>query len=199
VARFLAPLATAGSAVVRRFGADDSGEVEEVSADDPRWDELWEHLRGRSPVMVQRDRKYMSWRYGQCPTRTYRLYLGLDRGEPVGLLVTRVHEISGIRAGFVVDFMMRATPKSRAVGSALLRTAITEFRDEGIGLAAALMAPHAAEYQYLRRAGFYRCPRFLEPQPFALCVKFHDGHEPYGVPCATVSSWFVTLGDYDVI
>jgi hypothetical protein len=186
--------AAAFSALARRR-LDARVPVDETAAEDPVWDRLWERLRAKYPVMVVRDRAYVAWRFGACPTRRYRLYLarGDDHG-PLGLAVTRLGTILGMRAGLLVDFVL-APAAGPAAGSALVRAALAELAASGVALVASLVPRHTEEYTCLRRAGFLPCPPALEPQPFPVILRRHGGPD---VP-ATVGAWLLTMGDYDAV
>ena len=167
--------------------------VEEVPPDWEGWDALWRRLEDKYPVMVVRDRAHLSWRFGECPTRRYRLYLARIGGEPAGFIATRLATVAGMSAGLVVDLLVVAGRGNEA-GSALVERAFEEFRGAATGLAASLMLPHAEEHACLRAAGFLPCPRFLEPQPFRVVFKSRGPS-----PARELSAWFLTMADYDVV
>jgi GNAT superfamily N-acetyltransferase len=168
--------------------------VEEVPADWEGFDALWARLRGRRPLGFVRDRAFTSWRFGSCPTRRYRLFAVQSGGDVAGMVVTRLAPVLGLSAGHVVDLALAPGPDAPAAGAALLARARDEFAAGGVALAASLMLPHTAEYRALRAAGFFPCPRLLEPQPFHIIMRAHVPEVP-----PTLSGWFVTMADYDVI
>jgi GNAT superfamily N-acetyltransferase len=190
-----AHLASALSALARRRAAPAPVPVTETSPQLAIWDRLWERLRGKYPVMVVRDRAYVAWRFGACPTRRYRLYLAERDGEPLGFAATRVGTVLGLRAGLVVDLVTAPGARGHAAGRSLVRAAVAEFAASEVPLAASLALRHTAEYACLRSAGFFRCPRALEPQPFPVILRRH-GAAP--VP-ATIGEWLLTMGDYDAV
>jgi len=188
--------ARAGSALsaLRRRRLAPGARVVEAAADADVWDPLWERLRGKYAVMIVRDRAYVRWRFGACPTRRYRLYLAYDEGgAPAGFAATRVGTILGMRAGLVDDLLV-ARGRGPEVGPSLLHAVLAEFEDAAVALAAALVPRGSEEYALLARAGFLRCPRALEPQPFSVILRSHGPRVP-----ATVDDWFLTMGDYDAV
>jgi GNAT superfamily N-acetyltransferase len=167
--------------------------VEEVGAGWDGWDLLWQRLQDKYPVMVVRDRSHLLWRLGECPTRRYRLYVARVSGEPAGYIATRQATVAGLPAGLVVD-LLTAPGEHREAGAALLARARKEFQDAGTPLAAALMLRHTQEYASLRSAGFFPCPRFLEPQPFRVVFR-----SPSPSPARELRAWFLSMADYDVV
>jgi GNAT superfamily N-acetyltransferase len=193
-----APAATAAAHLRRWAHRTRTGDVSEVDNAWTGWDALWQRLRGKYPVMVVRDAAYMAWRFGTCPTRRYRLYVAHEGTEATGFVATRIATIRGIRAGLVVDFLVCPGSTGHSAGPALLAAALAEFSAARVALAASLMLPQAEEYGWLRRAGFFVCPRLLEPQPFPVILRMHGGEAAAHVP-RTLDSWFLTMGDYDAV
>jgi len=103
-----------------------------------------------------------------------------------------------MRAGLVVDLAVVPGCAGRDAGMSLLARALAEFSAAGVALAASLMPPHTEEYNCLRRAGFFACPRALEPQPFPVILRSHPDGDAAIVP-GTIASWFLTMGDYDAV
>ena len=190
-----AAVATPVSALLRRR-ARGRARVTETPADAADWDRTWETLRGKYPVMVVRDRQYVAWRFGGCPTRRYRLYVAHGDAGPTGFVATRVGSVLGMRAGLVVDLVVARGEAGRDAGLALLAAAMQEFAGARVALAASLMPAIGEEYACLRRAGFFPCPRLLEPQPFPVILRHHGSSAT--VP-ARLGDWLLTMGDYDAV
>jgi GNAT superfamily N-acetyltransferase len=188
---------SAVAALVRRASPGGEAPVDELGADAADWDLLWTRLRGKYPVMVVRDRRYVAWRFGACPTRRYRLYVARGAEGPAGLVVTRVDSVLGMRAGLVVDFVVASGRSGREAGRGLLAAALREFAEARVGLAASLMPAIGEEYACLRRAGFFRCPTLLEPQPFPVILRRHAASA--AVVPAAIGDWLLTMGDYDAV
>jgi len=166
--------------------------VTAVERFDEGFDGLWERVRGRQRAMVVRDAAYLQWRFRRVPLRRYECLRATVDGALAGYIVLRVAEIAGMNAGLVVDFVVEPSAAGERAGRALLSHALARFASEDIDLLASLMLPHAPEYRLLRKAGFWPLPRALLPQRFRLVAR--DGPEVYDL-----SSWFLTMGDYDVV
>ena len=152
------------------------------------FDAFWQRIRGRHGVVLVRDARYLNWRFRDIPIRRYECFAASEGGEATGYVSLRLAEIAGMKAGLIVDFV---TANERA-GEALLSQALAFFSDHDIDLLASLMLPHTCEYRLLRRARFWPLPRPLLPQRFRVVARgdaaFRD-----------LSSWFLTMGDYDVV
>ena len=85
-----------------------------------------------------------------------------------------------------------------AAAEVLLRKLLHDMQQQGASLAGCLMFGHTQESAVLKKLGFFRCPKKLEPQPFPLILRLFDPSlEDKGI--YDVKNWFFTMGDYDVI
>lgn len=63
--------------------------VERFSHFDERWDELFRQVRGDYRLLVERDSRYLEWRYARCPETEYFLWAVFRRSRLVGWSVFR--------------------------------------------------------------------------------------------------------------
>lgn len=63
--------------------------VERFSHFDERWDELFGRVRGAYRLLVERDARYLEWRYARCPDAEYALWAVFRRSRLVGWSVFR--------------------------------------------------------------------------------------------------------------
>lgn len=66
--------------------------VERFSHFDERWDELFRRVRGAYRLLVERDARYLEWRYARCPDTEYFLWAVFRRSRLVGWSVFRDRE-----------------------------------------------------------------------------------------------------------
>ena len=172
--------------------------ISEVQTVDPLLDDFWQRVRGKYPVMLVRDTIFLDWRYKQVPDRSYIFMAAKHRGSIVAYVVLRDVIIEGIRCGMVVDFLVEPTSKGRQAGIALLHKAINRFELEDLDLAGCLMLPGVEETKILVNQGFVKCPTWLLPQPFPVLLQV-DKDAPRRGMLSDISSWFLTMGDYDAV
>ena len=172
--------------------------VGEADTIDPALDSFWARIRSKYPVMVVRDTRFLSWRYGQVPGRRYQIWTARHDGRVVAATVLRSATVEGISCGMVVDFLVEPTERGRLGGEALLQHAVAQFREEDVDLAGCLMLSHAEEADLLRRQGYIQCPRRLLPRPFPVLVLTYDG-APWVERLHKLDSWFLTMGDSDAV
>lgn len=159
-------------------------------------DSLWNKICGKYPVMNIRDSLYVKFRYLNMPHRIYYPYLVLRGGVPVAFAVGRIMNVAGMQCGMLADFMFAVGCEAQA--KILLSFMLRLLQTKGASVAGSLMLAHTQEAAILRKCGFLRCPKKLEPQPFPLIVRlFDESLKEKGV--LDIQNWFFTMGDYDVI
>lgn len=158
--------------------------------------QFWAAVKGKYPVMNTKDAAFIRFRYLDMPRRTYYPYLVIQDGRPVCFAVGRIMDVAGMRCAMLAEFLF--LPGQEAAARFLLNRLLHEMQEEGAVLAGCLMAAHTEEYRFLKRHGFFPCPRRLEPQPFPLVLRlFDEGLAKKGV--LDIGNWFFTMGDYDVV
>lgn len=173
-------------------------DVEELDTQHPALDGFWARVRSKYSIMVVRDRRFLHWRYQQIPARCYELWAAWQDGQIVATIALRATSIEGIACGMVVDFLVEPSERGRLGGEVLLHRAAEHFQQQDLDLAGCLMLPHAAEIRLLRRRGYIRCPRTLQPQPFRVVLRVHNG-TPYTRQLLDLRNWFLTMGDFDAV
>ncbi len=58
--------------------------VEEMQSVGTEWDTFFERVRSSYKFLVQRDRRYITWRYLDCPDRVHRVFAIVKRGRLIG-------------------------------------------------------------------------------------------------------------------
>lgn len=161
-------------------------------------DEVWSNLKNKYKVMGERGKAYIQWRYLDMPIREYKIFLAEECGVPRGYIIGRITEVAGMQCGMVVDFLFEE--ENLEIGYALIRKLKVYFDGKKVGLIGCLMQKYVEEAKCLRKMGFFKCPKFLEPQPFPIIYRqFHDLTQKEQNVIKDFRNWFFTMGDYDVI
>jgi hypothetical protein len=196
VTRPLGALAAAAHRLVRLLAPRTKGVTVRRVAEFPQAiDEFWERASAAHKIISVRDVRYLTWRYCQCPTRTYQIQVAESNGKLAGYLVRRVIEKDGLKLGVLMDMLVE--PGRGDVLHALLGSAITEFREERVDALVSIMQRDGFYYPTLRRSGFFRVPERFNPRTFNFVCKVLWPDLPEGEFYSS-QNWFITLGDYDV-
>lgn len=159
-------------------------------------DEFWSRVKDKYPIMVARDSTRLAYRFLNIPRRQYQCWYAMEDGRPVAFAIGRKMEVAGIQCAMLADFLCLDGYEVRAKG--LVRWVIGKLRKDGADMAGCLMLPHTQEAKLLKQMGFFRCPAFMEPQPFVLCIHVFQERD-HAADVRDIRKWFYVMGDYDVI
>jgi hypothetical protein len=193
---FIGRMADHGLAVLESFsrGRENARVTQVFGCFDERFDELWSRMESAHPALTVRDRRFLNWRYHECPLRQYKT-LGLlteDESRLVGYLIYYVEDHSAI----CVDLLV---PSGAEDLSCLLSSwATVAWRD---GLASlSISCSDGALPASLLRLGFTRRSATSTTRPYRSTrhepCKTLFTHERFPVADhAVAGSWYYTEGD----
>ncbi|MGB3217777.1 MAG: GNAT family N-acetyltransferase [Anaerolineae bacterium] len=170
-------------------------EVQSVTQADGRFDRLWQTAQPRQGYCVQRDRRWVDWRFLSAPTAEtrwrYHLLLAQRGDDPVGYLAYRVQAEAGRMTGFIADLF--TAPADEPARLALLAQALRVLYDLGAEKVATLALPTSPLYHSLAQAGFRPAlgAFTVRVRPLAQALDLDTLRQP--------ASWYLTGSDFDVI
>jgi len=161
-------------------------EIVEVDRFDENIDSLWQRVRRDYPVIFPRERRYLNWRFVDCPQLKYRRFVACRNGQTVGYVVLRRCEPVELPLGVIVDLF--AARHDLGTVEDLLRHTVRFFGDEVAALDCATSIP---EFETtLRRFGFF-ATRIARPT----CV---CADEDLRARLQDLNGdWFFSKGDHD--
>ena len=162
------------------------------------FDDFWERVKNKYPILYRRNRAYLDWRFVQHPTRTYYKLAAWQGDILVGYIVCRAARYRQISAGFVVDFLVEPSQLGEEAGNALVSTAIDYFQSNPSGMLVAMSQPNSQEGCILKHHGFASIPRRYQPIPSVLYRRLLSDELPKNL-LDDIQNWFLQLGDFDYI
>ena len=99
MAPFIGSIVDQGFHALESFGRRKDRTVAQVlPCFDERFDELWNGLRCEASAITVRNRRFLKWRYGECPLRQYKTLglLSLDESRLLGYLIYYVEDATSI-------------------------------------------------------------------------------------------------------
>lgn len=160
-------------------------------------DIFWEKIKTKYRVMIARDSSYITYRFLDIPRRKYICMYAFDREEVVAYAVGRVMDVAGIHCGMIADFLFLEGHEESA--KYLLTDLIRKLKMNGADMAGCMLLPSSSEAALIRKCGFFKCPKFMEPQPFRFIYRSFDKTVDDQYNVNNLSNWFFTMGDYDVV
>ena len=170
--------------------------VQAVDGFGPGFDEFWQVVQDKYPVMVVRDRAFLAWRFAGVSGRRYQVLVAQAAGQMLGYAVLRCATIRGVKTGLVMDLLVAKDSRGETAGAGLMAEAEAYFRAQEMSVAVGLMVPYAAEYQVLRQAAYQSLPQVIAPRAFRFAFYAHDAHEG-DLGALSAHDWFITMADYE--
>ena len=171
--------------------------LEWLDAFDERFDDLWMRVRDKYPIMLIRDRAYLSWRFAPVSNRRYRVLAALQKGELLGYVVVRcTDEIRGIPIGLIMDFLLEPGKRGELAGDLLLEKVWRYFQEEKVAMGGGLALPHTVECEVMERSGYRRCPDRFSPRLFRVAFNCYAPTLP-ATDQIRPTDWFLTIADYE--
>ncbi|WP_101477068.1 GNAT family N-acetyltransferase [Candidatus Nitrosotalea bavarica] len=151
----------------------------------------------RIPVIKQRTKEFLNWRYRNSPTRQYKTFVLRKNSVLEGYVITRKTEINGKSVGVIADFMVDSDANPAGIKD-LVQIALDDFWKSGVSVTIAISGPLTVEYQLLSSAGFKIAPKFLKPQSAHFILINSDPTRKDLEQLKKYDNWFFSFGDYDV-
>lgn len=188
-------VADKGFAALQSFGRRTDKRVTQVLPYfDERFDELWSRLSSEHQVLTVRDRRFLNWRYRECPVHQYKT-LGLlteDESRLLGYLIYKVEDQTAVCADFLasgraedLDFLLSSwAALAWGDGLASLSFSCTD------GALAAILVRNGFKQRSIAPASKRDRTRRQEHCKTLFTHERHSGTEP-----AVADSWYYTEGD----
>lgn len=159
-------------------------------------DIFWKSVCDEYPVMICRDSAYIRYRYLDIPRRKYQCFYAMEDGRPVAFAGGRVMVVANLQCGMVADFLF--LPGHKKAAWTALKKLMFSLQAEGADMIGCMVPPGSKEARLIRRHGFFRCPRAMEPQPFRFILRILQPDDS-AEEIKELKNWFFTMGDYDVV
>jgi hypothetical protein len=144
-------------------------------------------------VAVHRSPEYLRWRYKSIPIRKYFMLKYVESGEMKAMAVVRAREIYGLKCLILMDFVSQ----DEQAAERMLNQHFEISRGNELQLIICAMQSQAPEFQFLKKAGFYKVPEKFLPQQLDLILRIHTD-SVHSAKVRDFKSWFFTFGDYDI-
>ena len=172
--------------------------VEKYEGNFVEFDQLTSNLPKRIRVSQNRNHRYLQWRYHDHPTRKYDTYIIRKESEIIGYIITRKTKFKGKPIGVILDFVTDGKQKNEKEFVNLAKFALLELQNKNTAVTIATFPPFMLEYKILCKAGFFKIPKFLKPEPLPFIINIFDKNNQELKSIENYNNWFFTFGDYDV-
>jgi GNAT superfamily N-acetyltransferase len=171
-------------------------EINQIDSFDSSIDSFWEEVSKDYAIAVVRDKKYLNWRYFECPNVKYAVFIAKKNGEITGYIVLRYTEEKNLIIGHIVDIL--APLKNKAAIQYMISRAIEYFKERNVDLIVCWMLKSSScghfFYRIFRNNGFIpilgQSMRFMARANSSQVSRMFLREE---------TNWYVTKGDSDQI
>jgi len=158
---------------------------------------LTSKLKKRTRVVQNRNHDFLQWRYKNHPTKKYTIYIQKDSSGIVGYIITRTDNYKGKHIGVILDFVIDSEKENQVQHVNLVKFALLNLQKKHVVLSIATISPRTPEYKILRKAGFFRIPEKMKPEPLPFLVHIFDQGKNNIIMIKKYCNWFFSFGDYD--
>jgi len=154
-------------------------------------DKFWGNASKDYKTIIVRDRKYLNWRFVNCPDKEYMAYTAKRKGEILGYIVFRHEMKNALRYGYIVDFLTK--PNDKRTFQCLIQKATETLQEMKVDIIVCTIESHSGVHmKVLKRAGF------VFKRPVTTGVFLNSSAYVKKEDLMKRDSWFVTRGDSDM-
>jgi hypothetical protein len=167
---------------------------------DDDFDESFEILANKAskriPIIKQRTKEYLNWRYRNHPTRDYKTFVLKENSMLKGYVIVRKTNVNEKLVGVIVDFLVDSDENVEKIKD-LLRVALEHFWDSKVSVVIATSGSLTLECDVLCHTGFRIAPKFMKPSAHFLVIDSELEKNDLE-QLKKYDNWLFSFGDYDV-
>jgi predicted N-acetyltransferase YhbS len=149
------------------------------------------------PIIKQRTKEFLNWRYKDHPTREYKTFVLNENSILGGYIIIRKTNVNGKSIGIIVDFLVDPDTNPKKIRD-LVQIALDDLWNSGVSVTIAISGSLTFENQLLCKAGFKTAPTFLKPQSAHFILISSDPNRYHLEQLKKYDNWFFSFGDYDI-
>ncbi|MBC8305399.1 MAG: GNAT family N-acetyltransferase [Pelagibacterales bacterium] len=153
---------------------------------------FWTEVKRKYQISLNKDYRFINWRYNLIPTRNYQIYFSEENGRMIDFLITKTTNVWGSRVGVIMDIL---TIYDSPVNSPCLSHFYRIAKKTKLDFIACLHSENH-ESKILKKDGFYKFPENFLPQQIHFIVRNNTNF--IDKRAFDMKNWKLTFGDYDV-
>lgn len=168
--------------------------IKRVSAFDDRIDNFWKEVSADFNIIAVRNKKYLNWKFVECPVRRYTIFIAEKEEKILGYIVFRDEERANEKRGYIVDFLAKTDDK-RIIRS-LISKAVECFKTRKVDFIICLGITCNKVYQKaLRRNGFIFSKHDIICSRFMGYTNLPEVSQEY---LRNPQNWFITRAETNI-
>jgi len=157
--------------------------------------EIWQKFSQNIKVCINRDYKYLHWRYIQKPNEQYAIAHCYKQNRYVGFIVYTIKEKHEGKIGYIMELIY--DPEEPKAGKLLLKYAISIIREQKADCILSWCLEHSPNYPIFKNALFFYLPEKIRP------IELHFGARSFDDGCDSLISnrnnWYISYSDSDTV
>jgi hypothetical protein len=159
-------------------------------------DQVWKDFSDSFKVSINRDKKYLDWRFIQRPNNNYKIINCYDkRNNYIGFIVYVLKEKHNGKIGYIMELIYN--PKYLNAGKQLLSFATYELKKQKADCILAWNFEHSPSYKLFKKEFFIKMPEKIRPIELHFGVKSFD--ENLNDIIYNRLNWYLSYSDSDTV
>jgi len=157
---------------------------------------IWKQFSKNIEVAIERDKKYLDWRYIQKPNENYKIAHCYSKDNKLlGFVVYTIKEKHNGKIAYIMELLYDL--KEAKAGVLLLNYATSMIKKENADCILSWCLEHSPNYGIYKKSFFINLPEKYRP------IELHFGARVFQEKCKSVVSkrenWFLSYSDSDTV
>ncbi len=183
-----------GISRVKKNNLKEGEEIKQLQQFDKNVDLVWESFSKKIKVSINRDYKYLNWRYFEKPNENYKVF-GFYKNEALkAIVVYVVKKKHGGKIGYIMESM--AFEDNERLGKLLIRYAVNQMINSKVDIVLSWCFNFSPNYLYYKKNNFFNLPKKLRP------IELHFGYGNLGINEEILrnrNNWYISYSDSDTV
>ncbi len=178
-----------------KLGSINGMQLKPIDKFNQEYDVLWEKAAQTMGVAIERDSKYMNWRYVDKPDEVYYRY-GIYSNENLlqGIVVFALKNKHDGVIGYLMELIY--DPANPSIGKSLLKIVSNVLRKNKADLILAWCLPASYNFNAYKGAGYFILPDKIKPQDLYFGVRSFQSN---GAIIEDLKNWYISYADSDTV
>jgi hypothetical protein len=159
-----------------------------TSLDESKINAFWQDIKNNYDIWIQRDYKYLNWRYIRKPNSDYHVLKATREDTIVGMAIVNISDSDGLRVGYVMDCFAKEDCQCKE----LLRKCLIFLSKKQAAYVLCKISSGDPFQEVLDDLGFAR-----EESNYNYSVYQTYGQDASGPSFNDASKWHISFGDGD--
>ncbi len=171
-------------------------DIREINQFDEKYERFYSKLTSAFNIGLERNARYMTWRYIKKPFESYGRY-GLYDSEDnlMGVVIFALKRKHGGKIGYLMELLH--APSDNQTGRILLKFANRVLKKSSADIVLAWCFQHSFNYMTYKKCGYWIFPEKFRPQKLGVIVKLLNSSNSKEI--YDLKNWYISYSDSDTV